>query len=347
MKRLPSIVAGLACSMASALSSAAMPALGQYSQDALRTVGPNATHILDLWRLTLAICTGVFVAVVAVLLAALWRSRQAAAQALQQTQPLPERSLHWRIGAGTAVSTVLLLVLLGASIVTDRALGVLAKPQDAVQVEVVGHQWWWELRYQEADVSRRFATANELHVPVGRPVQLTLKADDVIHSFWVPNIAGKKDLIPGRTTTLTIQADRAGSYRGQCAEFCGAQHAWMAFLVVADEPAQYEAWADAQRRAAQPPASAQAQRGQQVFMQSTCVMCHAIQGTDANAQRAPDLTHVGSRQTLAAGRLNMNREMLASWIADPQRHKPGVNMPGHRFDDADLQALAAYLEGLK
>jgi cytochrome c oxidase subunit 2 len=329
-----------------AVLAAAQPALGAGSQDALRSVGPQAAHILDLWRLTLGVCTAVFVAVLLALLWALWRAPRAAGDSAADAAPRDERRLLRSVTLASVVSAVLLLVLLVASFGTDRALAALS-PRDALRIEVISHQWWWELRYAHDDVSQRFVTANELHVPVGRPVQLLLQADDVIHSFWVPNLGGKKDMIPGRPTTLMLRADRAGTYRGQCAEFCGAQHARMALLLVAHEPAAYEAWAAAQRRSAAPPVSDAARRGQQLFMTGTCAMCHAVQGTDASAQRAPDLTHLASRQTLAAGTLPLRADTLAAWITDPQRLKPGVRMPGHAFAPDDLQALVAYLQGLE
>jgi cytochrome c oxidase subunit 2 len=244
------------------------------------------------------------------------------------------------------VSALLLLVLVVASVWTDRALAHLSL-KDALHVRVTANQWWWALEYDDADPSKVFQGANELHVPVGRPVILTLRSNDVIHSFWVPNLAGKKDLIPGRTAQLQFRADKPGVYRGQCAEFCGFQHAKMAFVVVADPPAQYEAWAAAQRQAPPPPADATLQRGQQVFLGSTCVMCHNIAGTDATGRKGPDLTHFASRGSLAAGTLPNDAQHVAAWISDPQKHKPGANMPGHAFPQEDLQALVSYLGSLR
>jgi cytochrome c oxidase subunit 2 len=236
--------------------------------------------------------------------------------------------------------------LLTASVGTDRALAHFAL-KDALHIEVTAHQWWWSARYDDKEAGNMFSVANELHVPVGRPVIMTLHSDDVIHSLWLPNLTGKKDLIPGRTATLTLQADQPGTYRGQCAEFCGAQHAWMALLVTADAPDAYEAWASKQREPAATPADPLATRGQQVFLGATCVMCHAIGGTEAGAQHAPDLTHLASRQTIAAGALPNDPAHLAAWISNPSAHKPGVNMPGHVFAPDDLNALVAYLGSLR
>jgi cytochrome c oxidase subunit 2 len=317
-------------------------------QDMLRTVGPQAAHIGDLWNLTLAICTLVFVAVLAACGIALWRAPRAGADtppdvsSLERREPAAQRS----VSAAVAVSIALLLVLLVASVATDRALAQLPL-RDAVHIELTGHQWWWSVRYDDADPSRIFDTANEMHIPVGRPVIVTLRADDVIHTLWIPNLAGKKDLIPGRTTTLTLRADRAGTFRAQCAEFCGYGHAWMALPVTAEPPVQYEAWAARQRQPAPTPTDPQLLRGQQVFLGTTCVMCHAVVGTEAAAQRAPDLTHMASRPTLGAGVLPNDAQHLAAWISNPHAHKPGVNMPPHAFDKDDLQALVAWLGSLQ
>jgi cytochrome c oxidase subunit II len=339
---------GLVLALSSAVAGAAEPGFAQGSQDALRTAGPQAGHILDLWRLTLGICTGVVALVLLGFLYAIWRAPRSSVETPPYTGSFlhSEPRLQRNVIAATVVSALLLLVLIGASVWTDRALAQLSL-KDALHIRVTAHQWWWELEYDDADPSRIFQGANELHVPVGRPVILTLKSDDVIHSFWVPNLAGKKDLIPGRTAQLQFRADKAGVYRGQCAEFCGFQHAWMAFQVVADPPAQYEAWAAKQRRPASPPTDATVARGQQLFLSTTCVMCHNVAGTDASARKAPDLTHFGSRRTIAAGTLPNDAAHLASWIADPHKHKPGANMPGHKFTNDDMAALVAYLESLR
>jgi cytochrome c oxidase subunit II len=315
-------------------------------QDILHPAGPQAEHIVHLWWLTVAICAAVFLAVLAAFFFALWR----APRSLEGTPPdlsTFKKAAGVSVISAVALSTVLLVFLIVASVATDRALARL--PLDnALTVQVTGHKWWWELRYPDkSDPSREFTSANELHIPVGRPVLLQLKADDVIHSLWVPNLAGKKDLIPGRDATLQLRADKPGVYRGQCAEFCGHQHANMAFLVIAEPAEQYEAWAERQRQNAPEPADAQQKHGRELFVGGTCAMCHAIQGTPASARHAPDLTHLASRQTLAAGTLPNATGHLAGWILDPQRIKPGVNMPANPLSPDDLQALLAYLGTLK
>jgi cytochrome c oxidase subunit 2 len=182
---------------------------------------------------------------------------------------------------------------------------------------------------------------------VGRPVVVKLNSEDVIHSLWIPSLAGKKDLIPGRTATMAFQADHPGIYQGRCAEFCGFQHTFMAFEVHAHAPAEYEAWR--QQQLANPPAptEAQAQRGKALLESASCAMCHAVQGTLAQAHKAPDLTHFASRRSIGAGTLPNTPENLASWITDPHRHKPGVNMPANLLSKEDLAALVTYLGTLK
>jgi cytochrome c oxidase subunit 2 len=324
----------------------AAPASGM--QDALRAAGAQAAHIGDLWNGTLALCTFVFVAIVVATIIAVWCAPGADAATRPDTASLegPERRIWHRIGWATGASVVGLLVLLAGDVFTSRALARLPL-QDAVDIELVGHSWWWEARYRNADATREFTTANELTIPVGRPVIVTLRADDVIHSLWVPNLAGKKDLIPGRTATLRLRADRAGTYRGQCAEFCGLEHALMALLVHAVPPADYEAWAANQRRPAREPADDVARRGRDVFLGASCARCHAIAGTPARGTIGPDVTHLASRQTIAAGMFPNNRGHLAGWIGDPQALKPGVNMPANPLPPDDLQALLAYLETLR
>jgi cytochrome c oxidase subunit II len=315
---------------------------------ALDPAGPQAGHIADLWWLTLAICAFVFVAVLVALAWALWRARRADATTAPDVSPLhqPERGARLVVTGAVALSIVLLVVLVAASAMTDRALAHLPLG-NALHVQVTAHQWWWDVRYDDATPAGIFSTANEMRIPVGRPVLVTLKSDDVIHSFWVPNLHGKKDLIPGKESVLQLRADRPGAYRGQCAEYCGLQHAFMAFVVNAVPPEEFERWAQAQRSPAPPPSSDAQKRGMDLFLTGSCMMCHAIQGTTAQGHEAPDLTHVASRESLAAGRLANTPENLAAWIADPQKFKPGVNMPSHRLPDQDLQALVAYLGILK
>jgi cytochrome c oxidase subunit II len=212
-----------------------------------------------------------------------------------------------------------------------------------LKVQVVGHQWWWEVRYPTEAVT----TANDLHIPVGRPVEVELSTDDVIHSFWVPQLTGKTDLISGRTTRMWIQADRPGVYRGQCAEYCGLQHANMVFYVVADPPDRFRDWLTREGQPAATPTDASAARGRDVFLSSACAGCHTIRGTSAEGEVGPDLSHVGSRISIGAGTLPLTPANLAIWISDSQAVKPGNLMPPIPLSADELEAVVAYLEGLK
>lgn len=232
---------------------------------------------------------------------------------------------------------------------TFNVWGALSRESDVspVKIEISGEMWWWRIRYIDATGAVLLDTANEMHIPVGRPVQLSLKSADVLHSFWVPQLAGKLDMIPGRVNVLRLRADTAGVFRGQCAEYCGAQHAQMAFHVVASGTAEFEAWLAAQRLASLAPRTAALQHGMSLFL-THCGVCHSVRGTTAAGQLGPDLTHVGSRRSIAAGALPNNIGTLAGWIAASQHIKPENRMPSFdRFSGMDLTALAAYVESLK
>jgi cytochrome c oxidase subunit 2 len=248
---------------------------------------------------------------------------------------------------GAVIATaVCVLGVLAFSARTGRALA--SMPADrGISVKITGHQWWWQIEYLESDPQRHFETANELHVPTGAPVHLTLGSEDVIHSLWAPNLHGKRDLFPGRPTTLVWQVDRDGVYRGMCAEFCGHQHAHMGFLVIAEPPAAFDAWRREQRLAARPPESDAARRGHDIFLSAQCALCHTVRGTPAGGRAGPELTHVGSRQTLAAVTLPNELEPLTKWIADPQAVKPGSRMPASALPREDLAAVASYLQELR
>jgi cytochrome c oxidase subunit II len=249
------------------------------------------------------------------------------------------------VAAAVGLTLLTVLSLTGLSYAYQKEL--FEKRQDVLTIKITGHQFWWQVDYEDADASRRFTTANEIHIPVGQPVLLKLESSDVIHSFWVPSLTGKQDLIPGRQNTLQIQADREGVYRGQCAEFCGWQHAHMSMLFVAHGKEEFERWRAQQIKAAEPPSDPERQKGQSIFLSSPCVMCHSVRGTPAGGKVAPDLTHLGSRKTIAAGTLPMSRGNLAAWIVDPQGIKPGVDMPLIKLKPEEIDPLVTYLEGLK
>jgi cytochrome c oxidase subunit 2 len=285
--------------------------------------------------------------VLAALAYAVWRAprgTKGTAPDLALIERSEPRLRRW-VTVGVAVSTVLLLGLLVASFLTDRELARLPLA-DAVRIELTAHQFWWHARYDDAEPSRTFTTANELHVPVGRPVVLTLRAADVIHSFWVPSLHGKKDLIPGRESTLAFRADRAGVYRGQCAEFCGTSHANMLLRLVVDPTDEFERWVASERAPALQPPAGLAADGAAVFAASACVGCHTVRGVSSGVV-GPDLTHFGGRATVGAGVLPNTVDNVTAWIVDPPRIKPGAKMPPLGLTEAQARSIAVYLLSLK
>ena len=319
-------------------------------QNAINPAGPQANNLSRLWWLFFIVCSIVFVLVMIALLLSL---RNRTRESLSETQPVlelpqePERRRRNVVISAVTVTVIVLFVFLIASFSAGRSMTAELANKNGLTIEVTGHQWWWEIRYTDVDASNIFTTANEIHIPVGVPVMFTLHGADVIHSFWVPNLAGKKDLIPGKVNTIWLQADKPGVYRGQCAEYCGLQHAQMALWVVAEPQEQFAAWRQTQTQTSIPPASDSQKRGQQVFLSSTCVMCHAINGTPAGSNIGPNLTHIASRSTIAAATMANTRDHLAQWIKDSQSIKPGNKMPQNNLSDADLQSLIDYLQSLK
>ena len=287
---------------------------------------------------TLALIVGViasliFIGVEAALVYAIWRYR--ASRNLAGQPATFERNRHLEIAWTAAPALILaaVFVLTLGAMAEIKGAGV----APAMRIAATGHQWWWEFAYGGTK------TANELHVPVNTPIDLDLTSVDVIHSFWVPELGPKMDMLPGTTNHLRVLAPRAGSYEGQCAEFCGVEHAWMRLRVVVEPADEFARWLAAQAA----PAAAAATDGERVFMANTCVSCHAIRGTPATGRAGPDLTHVGARATIGAGVLPQGVADLREWLADPQRYKPGSLMPRVPLSDADLDALAAYLGALK
>jgi cytochrome c oxidase subunit II len=318
------------------------------SQSALDPAGPQAARIISLWWLMFYVTGAVFLVVMFFLAASLLHAREGDDENAPDTRPRADTERRMsRVVLGGIVATVLILfVFLVYSFLAGRALDSVSA-KNHLTVKVTGHQWWWEVQYDNQTAGYVLTTANEIHIPVGQPVLFKLTSTDVIHSFWVPNLHGKTDLIPGHEAVTWLRADRAGTFRGQCAEFCGHQHAHMAFTVVVEPYEQFKAWYDSQLAAARSPSTAEEARGQQVFLSSPCVTCHTIRGTDAGARTGPELTHVASRSTIAAGTLENTREHLAAWIADSQQFKPGNRMPQQPLDAEDMQALVNYLQSLK
>ena len=321
------------------------------SQSALEPAGPQSGRIISLWWLMFYVTGAVFLIVMGFLVAALARSRRPRGGASADAPDVRpdagrERRMSRVVLAGIAGTVVILFVFLVHSFLTGRALDSVAA-KDHLTVKVTGHQWWWEVQYDNQTAAYVLTTANEIHIPLGQPVLFKLTSTDVIHSFWVPNLHGKTDLIPGHEAVTWVRADRAGMYRGQCAEFCGHQHAHMAFTVVVEPYEKFKAWYDSQLAPAAQPLTPTQSRGQQVFLSSPCVMCHTVRGTDAGARVGPELTHVASRETIAAGTLENTRGHLAGWVVDSQKIKPGNRMPPNNLEPADLQALLDYLQSLK
>jgi cytochrome c oxidase subunit 2 len=327
------------------------------AQSVLNPAGPQADRISKIWWLFFYVSAAVLLLVILFLLLAVRRGRshreRTGDEPEVEGEPLTapdvnlERRMTKTVAGATVITVFTLLVLTFASFSIGRSLSSSMSNKDAVTIEVTGQQWWWQIRYLDADPSKTFYTANEIHIPLGQPVTLKLKSTDVIHSFWVPNLVGKKDLIPGHDATFWFEADKPGLFRGQCAEYCGLQHAHMAFWVVAESPDKYQAWLAQQRQSAQEPGTDAARRGQQVFLSAPCIMCHTIQGTQAGATIGPNLTHVASRTTLAAGTLPNTRGHLSGWVVDAQSIKPGNRMPPNSLNPDDLQALLDYLQSLK
>jgi cytochrome c oxidase subunit II len=307
----------------------------------LRTHGLRADAATPLLWATLVISIGLVLIVTALLMAGLLRRR---ASVPPTTIERPAGGLAWII-IGIGVSTV---VLFGVTVWTMVSLAAAAKPPGAstFRLEVTGRQWWWEVRYIGENPSRGFITANEIHIPVGRPVDVTLRGGDVIHSFWVPALTGKTDTIPGQTNTTWLQAERAGIYRGQCTEYCGQQHAHMALEVIASAPDEFEAWWNDQLAGPAAALSQTAKADQELFIQK-CGLCHAVRGTRAGGVLGPDLSHLMTRTTIAAGTLPNTRGHLAGWIAAPQQIKPGSLMPQLDLSGPELERINRYLASLK
>ena len=308
----------------------------------LAPAGPVAQTIAEMAWLLMAGAGTLFILVMAALVWAL-RHRPRADSAGNDRKA----TAWWVVGGGFVLPVLVLCALLVYTVWHTHRLAPARAPQELV-VSVIAHLWWWEVRYRDPARGIDVVLANEIHLPVGRAVTLGLTSNDVIHSFWVPALAGKIDMLPGRVHQLRRQADRPGVYRGQCAEFCGEQHARMALHVVAQTPEAFERWLQAQNQPAEAPHEAIAQRGAQVFAEQRCTACHSVRGLGPVASIGPDLTHVGSRLHLAAGTLPMSAASLRDWIAHPQTANPGARMPSYeRLGDDSLVALAAFLAQLR
>ncbi|MGN6495897.1 MAG: cytochrome c oxidase subunit II [Tsuneonella sp.] len=304
-------------------------------QSMLGADGCDGVLFAGLWQVFLVVTLAFYVVVIAGLAWAMFRRREGGAVSVRT-------ALFAWIGA----ISVTLVALTLASWFADRNMNRESRPP--LTVEITAHQWWWDVRYYGADgPSDILRTANELHLPAGVPVRVILKSSDVIHSFWIPNLSGKQDLIPGRTNDIVITPEKQGLYRGQCAEFCGLQHAHMAFDVTVESPAAFRAWWARGLLPAQRPVTPLQKAGYAYVTTRECSTCHHIEGTPASGLVAPDLTHLASRRSLAAGSYPLDRGHLYAWIADPQGMKPGNKMPYIGLEPQELHAVVAYLESLK
>jgi cytochrome c oxidase subunit 2 len=302
--------------------------------------GPGAERIAELFWAMTVLGAIVFLIFCGALAWALAHRREA------PLRPRPDedrRRTRMILLFGAALPALILVPLLFWTYGTLAAIDPRARPVDLV-VDVVGKQWWWEIRYRDTVPGRTFTTANELHVPVGKRVELRLTSTDVIHSFWVPELQGKTDLIPGRENVTWLEASRPGEYGGQCAEYCGLQHATMGLLVVAQSEAEFERWAAGQRAGAK--ADTVNAQGRQAFLRA-CGYCHTVRGTPAGGRMGPDLTHVASRRTLAAGLLPNTPGHLGGWIANPQALKPGTRMPRLPLSRDEFRLIHLYLQTLR
>ena len=295
---------------------------------------PQTLAISNLFVLSLVISAIIFVLVTGLVVYIALRYRRRGAEG-EPRQVAGNNKLEV---AWTLAPAVVIVTVFGLSIPTMRAAD---PPQNREpDIIVIGHQWWWEIRYPQSGI----VTANELHIPAGRPLVVRLESADVIHSFWVPQLGPMRDLIPGKTNTITIQSDTPGTFGGACTEYCGLHHAWMRIHVTAHPQAEFDAWQQQQGRQVAAPAAAVAE-GARVFAERTCVNCHVIGNTGIPV--GPDLTHLASRETLAAGVLENTPENLYEWIKNPQQYKPGSYMPDLQLPEDELRALVAYLETLR
>lgn len=317
------------------------------AQSALSAAGDQATDLQTLFWLIVGVCTVMFLLVLAFLTLGIWRRRPAETDEKTEIAP-PDHGLLralWLWAGGIVTGLVVLII---ASFLTDRAL-VASDASAQVEVRVTAHQWWWRIEYRDrAGQDAWIETANELHLPVDQTARVFLVSGDVIHSFWVPNLAGKMDVIPGKNNALALTPRRMGWFRGQCTEFCGMQHAHMGLDVKVETAEDFASWLQRQKQEGlQPTVDPVASRGQEIATGGACGLCHAINGTAATGRAGPDLTHVASRRSLAAGTLPMSRGGLQGWIAQPQALKPGNMMPVVPLDPEDADAVAHYLSTLQ
>jgi len=308
---------------------------GRHSPSMLNTKGSEATTIAGLWWLMFGLGAAVYAVVGGLIIWAILRGRRGGGGEGKVSDDA------WIVWGGIAVPVVILGVL---AVTTVQATAQLRKPEaNAVRVQVVGKRWWWDVTYADA----RFTTANEIHLPAGRPVEIGLDSDNVIHSFWVPQLAGKVDLIPGQHNVLRFTPETPGTYEGRCAEFCGIEHARMGFVVVVQAPVDFDRWVARHQSAPTPPDAETAAQGEQTFMRMSCAGCHTVEGTQAAGKVGPNLTDFGGRGAIGANTISNTPSNLARWITNAQSVKPGSLMPPIPLSDTERNNVVSYLEGLK
>jgi cytochrome c oxidase subunit 2 len=323
-----------------------MTAVALPIQSALDPGGAQAGRIQHLFTFFFWVCIAVYIITVVFFFVAIIRGRR---RSIVEDNPANDRRLGVFVATCALITVATLFVLLISSVAAGNAIGTLGNHDPAhIEIEVTGHQWWWEVKYPDALLaSNQISDANQIHIPIHTPVLFRVDTRDVIHSLWIPNLQGKLDLIPGRVNKFWIEADRPGVYRGQCAEFCGYQHAHMALVVIAETPDEFARWKSHMNQGAPTPMTPEQQRGQQVFLSAPCANCHNILGLDAYGTLGPDLTHFRSRPTLAAGQLLNTRGNLAGWIANAPAIKPGALMPPNQLSGQEMNDLLSYLETLR
>ena len=320
----------------SVLMVVALTACGESSM--LSPHSPEARSIAATWWLMFVMAAGVYVIVMALVVVA--TTRRPAVASEDKRRRFDNRLI---VIGGLVVPGIILGITAVATVdVANELTPAAAAVQAPLRITVVGEEWWWRIDYPDAGV----ITANEIHVPVGQKVEIELISDNVIHSLWVPELNGKQDLVPGQLNHLRFTADKVGRYEGLCAEFCGIQHAHMQFVVFVDSADDYQTWLSANAAGAAPTESL-AQSGRQLFESTSCAGCHTVRGTSALGTNGPDLTHVGSRSTIAAGTLDNTPDGMADWLRHTQTLKHGALMPQVQLTDAEVSDLVAYLEGLR
>lgn len=311
----------------------------------LHAAGPASAPAFKLGWALIGLVSAVMIIIAVLLVGGLARRRPKPPAGAEEKLPPASGGMNW-IVVGTSISSIALFAALVYAMTTLESV---ASPpsEPPLTIAVTSYDWWWKIDYPDAeDPSRAFVTANEIHIPTGVPVRVELRSADVIHTFWAPQLAGKTEMIPGQTNVQWIEADTPGVYRGQCSQFCGAQHAHMAFEVIAQPQAEFDAWREAQRRGAPSAATPDARAGQHIF-EARCAGCHSVRGTPADGMQAPDLTHLASRRLIAAGQMTNTPEHRLDWIEHAQRIKPDSLMPSMALSASDAAALSAYLSTLQ